>query len=52
MSASVLGAIAIAIHVLAAAMWCGTLAALVLTVDIVDSGRGCCRDSPSCRCGA
>ncbi len=33
MSASSLGAIAIAIHVLAAAMWCGTLAALVLTVD-------------------
>ena len=33
MSASALGAVAIAIHVLAAAMWCGTLAALVLTVD-------------------
>jgi putative copper resistance protein D len=33
MSASLPGGIAIAIHVLAAAMWCGTLAALVLTVD-------------------
>ncbi|OBA90529.1 copper resistance protein CopD [Mycobacteriaceae bacterium 1482268.1] len=33
MSASVLGAAAIAIHVLAAATWCGTLAALVVTVD-------------------
>jgi copper resistance protein D len=33
MSASSLGAIAIAIHGLAAALWCGTLAALVLTVD-------------------
>ena len=33
MSASSLGAVAIAIHALAAAMWCGTLAALVLTVD-------------------
>ena len=33
MSASPLGAVAIAIHALAAAMWCGTLAALVLTVD-------------------
>lgn len=33
MSASAFGAVAIAIHVLAAAMWCGTLAALVLTVD-------------------
>jgi len=32
MSASVPGAIAIAVHVLAAAVWCGTLAALVLTV--------------------
>ncbi|WP_123024858.1 copper resistance D family protein [Mycolicibacterium stellerae] len=32
MSASAPGAIAIAIHVLAAATWCGTLAALVLTV--------------------
>jgi len=33
MSASLPGGIAIAIHVLAAAMWCGTLAALMLTVD-------------------
>jgi copper resistance protein D len=33
MSASVPGAIAIAVHVLAAAVWCGTLAGLVLTVD-------------------
>ena len=33
MSASSLGGIAIAVHVLAAALWCGTLAALVLTVD-------------------
>ncbi len=33
MSASPLGAVAIAIHVLAAALWSGTLAALVLTVD-------------------
>ncbi len=33
MSASVPGGIAVAIHVLAAALWCGTLAALVLTVD-------------------
>ena len=33
MSASSLGAIAIAIHALAAALWCGSLAALVLTVD-------------------
>jgi putative copper resistance protein D len=33
MSASLPGGIAIAIHVLAAAIWCGTLAALVLTVD-------------------
>jgi putative copper resistance protein D len=33
MSASAFGAVAIAIHVLAAATWCGTLAALVLTVD-------------------
>jgi putative copper resistance protein D len=33
MSASSFGAIAIAVHVLAAATWCGTLAALVLTVD-------------------
>jgi putative copper resistance protein D len=32
-SASALGAVAIAIHTLAAAMWCGTLAALVLTVE-------------------
>jgi putative copper resistance protein D len=31
-SASVPGAIAIAVHVLAAAVWCGTLAALVLTL--------------------
>jgi putative copper resistance protein D len=33
MSASAFGALAISIHVLAAAVWCGTLAALVLTVD-------------------
>lgn len=33
MSASTFGGIAIAVHVLAAAVWCGTLAALVLTVD-------------------
>ncbi len=33
MSASSVGGIAISIHVLAAAAWCGTLAALVLTVD-------------------
>ena len=33
LSASSFGAIAIALHALAAAMWCGTLAALVLTVD-------------------
>ena len=33
LSASALGAVAIAIHTLAAAMWCGTLAALVATVD-------------------
>lgn len=33
MSASAIGAIAIAIHVVAAAAWCGTLAALVATVD-------------------
>lgn len=33
MSASALGGIAIAVHVLAAAVWCGTLAALVLTVE-------------------
>jgi putative copper resistance protein D len=33
MSASTFGGIAIAIHVLAAAAWCGTLAALVLTID-------------------
>lgn len=33
MSASLPGGIAIAIHVLAAAAWCGTLAALVMTVD-------------------
>ena len=32
-SASMLGAVAIAIHALAAAMWCGMLAALVLTVE-------------------
>jgi putative copper resistance protein D len=32
-SASALGAVAVAIHTLAAAMWCGTLAALVLTVE-------------------
>ena len=32
-SGSAFGAIAIAIHVLAAAMWCGVLAALVLTVE-------------------
>jgi putative copper resistance protein D len=33
LSASSFGAVAIAIHTLAAALWCGTLAALVLTVD-------------------
>jgi putative copper resistance protein D len=33
MSGSAAGGIAIAVHVLAAATWCGTLAALVLTVD-------------------
>ena len=33
MSAGALGAVAIAIHALGAAMWCGTLAAPVLTVD-------------------
>lgn len=33
LSASAFGAVAIAIHVVAAALWCGTLAALVLTVD-------------------
>ena len=33
MSASSVGGIAIAVHALAAALWCGTLAALVLTVD-------------------
>jgi copper resistance protein D len=33
MAASSPGAVAIALHALAAAMWCGTLAALVLTVD-------------------
>jgi putative copper resistance protein D len=33
MSASAFGGVAIAIHILAAAVWCGTLAALVLTVD-------------------
>jgi putative copper resistance protein D len=33
MSASAFGAVAIAIHGLAAAIWCGTLAALVVTVD-------------------
>lgn len=32
-SASSLGAVAIALHATAAALWCGTLAALVLTVD-------------------
>ena len=32
MSASAVGAVAIGLHVLAAAVWCGTLAALVLTV--------------------
>lgn len=33
LSASTFGGIAIAIHLFAAAVWCGTLAALVLTVD-------------------
>jgi putative copper resistance protein D len=33
MSASSLGGVAVAIHGLAAALWCGTLAALVLTLD-------------------
>ncbi len=33
MSASAIGAFGIAVHVLAAALWCGMLAALVLTVD-------------------
>jgi copper resistance protein D len=33
MSDSAVGGIAVAIHLLAAAAWCGTLAALVLTVD-------------------
>ena len=33
MSASALGGIAVAVHVPAAAVWCGTLAALVLTVE-------------------
>jgi putative copper resistance protein D len=33
MSASAFGSVAIAVHVLAAAMWCGALAALAMTVD-------------------
>jgi putative copper resistance protein D len=33
MSASPVGGVAIAVHALAAALWCGTLAALVLTVE-------------------
>lgn len=33
MSASALGGVAIAIHALAAALWCGVLAALVVTVE-------------------
>ena len=33
MSASTVGGLAVALHALAAALWCGTLAALVLTVD-------------------
>ncbi|QZT62644.1 copper resistance D family protein [Mycolicibacterium austroafricanum] len=33
LSGSVLGGVSIAVHALAAALWCGTLAGLVLTVD-------------------
>jgi len=33
LSASIVGGFAVAVHVLAAAVWCGTLAALVLTVE-------------------
>jgi putative copper resistance protein D len=33
MSASSVGGVAVAVHALAAALWCGVLAALVLTVD-------------------
>ena len=33
LSASTVGGLAVAIHALAAALWCGSLAALVLTVD-------------------
>ena len=33
LSESAIGGVAIAVHALAAALWCGTLAALVLTVD-------------------
>ncbi|WP_255063630.1 CopD family protein [Mycolicibacterium arenosum] len=33
LSASTLGGLAVALHALAAALWCGSLAALVLTVD-------------------
>ena len=52
MSASSLGAVAIAIHALAAPMWCGTLAALVLTVDHRGQWARVLPRSPSCRCGA
>ena len=33
LSESAVGGVAVAVHTLAAALWCGTLAALVLTVD-------------------
>jgi copper resistance protein D len=51
-SESALGGAAVAVHTLAAALWCGALAALVLTVEHRGQGPACCRGSRSCPCCA
>jgi copper resistance protein D len=51
-SESALGGLAVALHTLAAALWCGALAGLVLTVEHRGQWPACCRGSRSCRCRA
>ncbi len=52
MSASSFGAVAIAIHALAAALWCGLLAAMVLTVEHRGQWARVLPRFSSCRCCA
>ena len=45
-----MGGVAVAVHTLAAALWCGALVALVLTVEHRGQWAGCCPGSRRCRC--